>query len=320
MNRGSFLFREEPHDVIARIFSRSLGVEGGVSARLLDGGMFNTTYLVEYGTPPQWAVLRLGPVERQRLLGFERGLMRAEERVCAVCRSLDLPCSRVLAVDCSRALVDRDYMIVDYIPSVPMCDAGLGRGEKERLYHELGRWLRRLHSVRGEGFGFVSRQLEGLSFPRWSEALSFEIADFTARLESAGGLTAAEGARVRGIYAQNAALFDEISEPRLLHTDMWEGNVLLDGGTHAILAVIDGDRAIFGDPDFEFASPWGQVPPLREGYGFEPVRDERREQRMRLYLAFYLALEAHVGLSEYNNPDLFRDRKRQLFEMLGTFA
>ena len=64
MNRGSFLFREEPHHVIARIFSRSLGVEGGVSARLLDGGMFNTTYLVEYGAPPQRAVLRLGPVER----------------------------------------------------------------------------------------------------------------------------------------------------------------------------------------------------------------------------------------------------------------
>ena len=96
--------------------------------------------------------------------------------------------------------------------------------------------------------------------------------------------------------------------------------MLLDGGTHAILAVIDGDRAIFGDPDFEFASPWGQVPPLREGYGFEPVRDGHRERRMRLYLAFYLALEAHVGLSEYNNPDLFRDRKRQLFEVLGTFA
>ena len=320
MNRGSFLFREEPHDVIARIFSRSLGEGDVTAARLLDGGMFNTTYLVGCGSPERLFVLRLGPVERQRLLGFERGLMRAEERVCAVCRSLDLPCSRVLAVDCSRALVDRDYMVVDYIPSVPMCDAGLGRGEKERLYHELGRWLRRLHSVRGEGFGFVSRQLEGLSFPRWSEALSFEIADFTARLESAGGLTAAEVARVRGIYAQNAALFDEISEPRLLHTDIWEGNVLLDGETHAILAVIDGDRAIFGDPDFEFASPWGQVPPLREGYGFEPVRDGHRERRMRLYLAFYLALEAHVGLSEYNNPGLFRDRRRQLFEVLGTFA
>ena len=320
MNRGSFLFREEPHDVIARIFSRSLGVEGGVSARLLDGGMFNTTYLVGCGSPERLFVLRLGPVERQRLLGFEGNLMRAEEYVCSVCRSLDLPCSRVLAVDCSRALVDRDYMIVDYIPSVPMCEAGLGRGEKERLYHELGRWLRRLHSVRGEGFGFVSRQLEGLSFPRWSEALNCEIADFTARLESAGGLTAAEGARVRGIYAQNAALFDEISEPQLLHTDIWEGKVLLDGGTHAILAVIDGDRAIFGDPDFEFASPWGQVPPLREGYGFEPVRDAHRERRMRLYLAFYLALEAHVGLSEYNNHGLFRDRKRQLFEVLGTFA
>ena len=28
----------------------------------------------------------------------------------------------------------------------------------------------------------------------------------------------------------------------------------LDRDTHAILALIDGDRAVYGDPDFEFAS------------------------------------------------------------------
>lgn len=318
MNTGSFLFREETMETISRIFSRSLGEGDVTAARLLDGGMFNTTYLVGCGSPERLFVLRLGPVERQRLLGFEGNLMRAEEYVCSVCCAAALPCSEVLAVDTSRTLVDRDYMIVSYIPSVPMCSAPLTREEKHALYLELGGFLRRLHSVEGTRFGFVSRLLEGVGFESWSGALYFEISDFTARLEVAGGLTAEEGERVRAAFAGNAELFDEITAPRLLHTDMWEGNVLLGRETHSILAVIDGDRAVFGDPDFEFASPWGSVPPLREGYGFEPVTDAHRERRMRLYLAFYLALEAHVGLSEYNNPDLFRDRRRQLFEVLDS--
>ena len=35
----------------------------------------------------------------------------------------------------------------------------------------------------------------------------------------------------------------------LFNTGLWEGNVLLDRDTHAILALIDGDRAVYGDPE-----------------------------------------------------------------------
>ena len=51
MNTGSFLFREETMETISRIFSRSLGEGDVTAARLLDGGMFNTTYLVGCGSP-----------------------------------------------------------------------------------------------------------------------------------------------------------------------------------------------------------------------------------------------------------------------------
>ncbi len=318
MNTASSLFQEVSPETISQLFAAALHGEPVREAALLDGGMFNTTYLVAYGARRRRAVLRLGPVNRERLLGFERNLMRAEEYVYSVCHSLGLPCSTVLACDCSRSLIDRDFMIVEYIPSVVMSEAGLDAGRRRELYLELGGYLKRLHSVEGESFGFVSRILEGRRFSRWSEALCFEIEDFTARLESRGGLDAAEAKAVRAAYYGSAALLDEISVPRLLHTDLWEGNVLLDRDTLGIKAVIDADRAVFGDPDFEFASPWGSVPPLREGYGLAWPPDEARERRMRLYLAFYLALEAHVGLTEYNNPDLYRDRKRQLMEVIAS--
>ena len=317
MNTGSSLFQEVPLRTISDLFSAALPRLGPVrEAELMSGGMFNTTYLVTCDGAR--CVLRLGPVHRERVLGFELDLMRAEEHVYSLCRGLGLPCSTVLACDCSRSLIGRDFMVVEYIPSVAMCDAGLDQPRRHELYLQLGRYLRRLHSVEGEGFGFVSRMLADRSFARWSEALCFEIGDFTSRLERWGGLSASEAESVRAAYRGHAALFDEITVPRLLHTDIWEGNVLLDRETGEILAVIDGDRAMFGDPDFEFASPWGSVPPLREGYGLPWPPDARRERRMRLYLAFYLALEAYVGLAEYNNPQLYRDRKRQLMEVISS--
>ena len=49
VNSGSWLFREEALEVIKAIFRRALGAETVREARLLDGGLFNTTYLVTYG-------------------------------------------------------------------------------------------------------------------------------------------------------------------------------------------------------------------------------------------------------------------------------
>ena len=49
VNSGSWLFREEPLEVIKAIFRRALGAETVREARLLDGGLFNTTYLVTNG-------------------------------------------------------------------------------------------------------------------------------------------------------------------------------------------------------------------------------------------------------------------------------
>lgn len=72
----SSLYRECSQEELAVLVAEALGTEMR-SARLLTGGMFNTTYLVEtegYGK----VVLRLGPVNRHLLMPFEHRLMEAE--------------------------------------------------------------------------------------------------------------------------------------------------------------------------------------------------------------------------------------------------
>ena len=60
MNTQSGLFQEISIEIIRDIFVHALHEEIIWEAVLLDGGLFNTTYLVEYGSFHKKAVLRLG--------------------------------------------------------------------------------------------------------------------------------------------------------------------------------------------------------------------------------------------------------------------
>ena len=323
MNFQSSLFREVSLEAIRKIFAGTLHEDSIREARLLDGGMFNTTYFVIYGQEgkERQAVLRLGPVNRERLMGFEENLMRAEEYVYDLCQEIGIPCSNVLACDTSRQLIDRDFMIVEYIPSVVMSNAPLTREQQDSLYFRLGEYLRQFHGVTGQSFGFVSRLLEGKAFSKWSDALAFEVEDMSGKLERAGGASPEEGEAIRRPFYEerNRKLLDEIQTPHLLHTDLWAGNVLLDRDTLEVKAIIDSDRAMFGDPDFEFSSPWMNIPPMEAGYGLEPPEtwSWQRKRRKLLYRSVYLLLEAYVGIGEYNNPQLYGERKEQLMETLA---
>ena len=100
-----------------------------------------------------------------------------------------------------------------------------------------------------------------------------------------------------------------------MHTDLWEGNVLLDEKSHEIVAIIDGDRAVFGDPEFEFASSWMNNDNLRKGYGKEKEADSKEKNiRKKLYEIFYLLIECYVGFAEYNNLEMYENSKEKIFD------
>lgn len=231
MDKTFRLFQEISFEEIQSIFARLLNERQVWEASLMDGGLFNTTYHVTYGMEGKEAVLRLGPVNRQFLMGHEENLMRAEVEVCRICAEHGIPCSKVLAWDCSRTTLDRDYMIVEYIPSIAMNKAELTEGERDALYQEMGAYLKCFHRIEGVCFGYVSRIIEGKCFSQWGDALLFEAEDILGRLEMHLGC---DGQEIREVFQRYKPLLDSVSPGRLLHTDMWEGNVLLDRETYAI--------------------------------------------------------------------------------------
>ena len=316
MNKESFLFQEVSHEDIQKIMDEALGYAGSFECRLLNGGLFNTTYLVECEGMVRY-VLRLGPVNRQLLLDFEHNLMNAECYVYSLCRQNGIPGSEVMCCDTSKKIIDRDFMIVKYIDSVSLCGAEITEKEKSEIYREVGRNTKTLHSIKSENFGRVSEVLQGIKFVSWAEYLLFEVRSILSKGRSVQLWDEAYQKRMEQFFIDNYMILDEVKSASLIHTDLWEGNVLIKSGK--CVAIIDPDRAIFGDVEMEFASPWMINDDFISGYG-EVNHSPGWRKKQKIYQVFFCLIDAYVWKFEYDQPQRTKELLDKIESIFNTVS
>ena len=112
VNSRSALYQPLTEAELVRVVAAGLHTRP-VSQKLLTGGLFNTTYLVNTAHCGK-VVLRMGPVNRHLLMPFEQHLMESEAQVYDLLAQRGVAASEILAVDLSKTVVDRDFMFVRY--------------------------------------------------------------------------------------------------------------------------------------------------------------------------------------------------------------
>lgn len=302
MNRASSIYREISLQELTHLMESHFGPQPGLQAHLLKGGLFNTTYLISLTSPKSEVVVRLGPVNRHLLMPFERNLMAAEAHVYQLCEQHGVPTSKVLILDTSRTLIDRDFMVVERIPGAAISELPLEETEKRELFRQMGKAARGMHDITGKKFGRVSQILEGGGFDSWKDAMLGEIACWKQVAKPFNLYSDSEFARIDATFARHAHLFDDVDRPRLAHTDLWAGNALAvkRDGKYELAAIIDADRAMFGDINFDFVRT-GDA--FIEGYGVPLDMSESAVIRRKLYLLLYHLLDGYVWIHQYNNPE-----------------
>ena len=301
---NSSLYLECSKKELADIVSETLQTEI-CAARLLTGGLFNTTYLVETEAYEK-VVLRLGPVNRHLLMPFEHRLMEAEEYVYSLCAKQGVPVSEILAIDVTKKMIDRDFMIVRYIPSRPMNEMVLSPQDKARICYDIGTATAKMHSITAPRFGRIVDVKEAGGFLSWSGALLHELNEWERVGHPAALFTEAEYDLIRRLFEWAVPFLDQIKEPHLVHTDLWLGNILIQTvGELQFAAIIDADRAIWGDPDFEFSSiRWTYTEKsFWDGYGPAPSQEYENQIRMGIYNLLNKLWNTYVYLCEYNQPE-----------------
>ena len=289
------------------------------SAVELDGGTYNSTFRVDLGAGDP-VVLRVAPAP-ERQFRSEREWMRNEHASVPYFAPIAGLLPRTLAVDFTHQVIGRDYVFQTLLDGVP-APQGLRAYPRPRwapFHRALAAVARQVHAVRGDRFGPVA----GPWFTTWSEAVVAGLRDCAADLDGAG-LDAADVRRVATAAERERTLLDGVAEPRLLHGDLWTGNLLLarDAPVPTITGVLDCDRTLWGDPEADWtlfvAERVRDAGAFHAAYGPRPDTPEARRRRL-FYRARHIAairLERH----RLGRKDTLQATFRELDGVLAALA
>ncbi|GIF13876.1 phosphotransferase family protein [Actinoplanes teichomyceticus] len=316
--------RQRP-DVLQAMIERAYGPgevpAGGDWCSELGHGWFNVAYRIRLRSGRE-VVLKIAPPPAVEVMTYERGAMATELTALRLIREhTTAPVPAVEYADRGHRLCDADWFVMPYIDADNL---GMLRDRhtpaQRAAYDEaLGALNRELNTIRGAAFG----PLAGPGFPTWRAAFTRMIEDVLGDGERRDVDLGHDYRMVREVIAAHAGALDEVTEPRFVEWDMWDNNVMVRDGR--IVAIIDHERALFGDPLIEAGFTGSEVPAYGDssafirGYGHGPSTPDERVRR-RLY-CLYLALIMTIETAYRNFPgtDNYDWARKRLDETMALF-
>ncbi|MFI0960128.1 phosphotransferase family protein [Streptomyces sp. NPDC021080] len=214
--------------------------------RVLSGGTYNAVEELTLTDGSRY-VLKVPPPPTVPALAYERRLLLSEAEFYRR--------AAVVGVPAPSPVGDRrdGHLLMTHCPGEPWAD--LPEGERGPLRRELGHLVARLHRVTGPGFGYPSGALGPLA-PDWRAAFT---GMYEAVLDDARDYGAWLPRPVDEVARTARTAFgalDEVTVPRLVHFDLWRGNILVERAETGprIGGLIDGERMFWGDPLADFVS------------------------------------------------------------------
>lgn len=244
-------------------------------AQEVGGGYFNSTFIVTT-VDGQRVILRVAPATGAHIYPNERSLMRREYNIQPYLAPIAPLIPQMFMADFTHRVIGRDYVFQSYVDGEVWAAVRdhLTPEELDAIRRQLGAIARRVNDVCGTAFGFPAPEP---AFATWSEALLDFLGGMRDELVRLGFPHEAATSLLRWIEAHRD-LFDEIREPRLMHGDLWPANVLIKrtASGPVITGVLDSERAMWGDPLFEWIYHLGTTHPAYwEGYGEREVHPVR---------------------------------------------
>jgi aminoglycoside phosphotransferase (APT) family kinase protein len=309
------LSAERAAPIVARHFGSQRSLK---SFEELREGYFNAAALLELDDG-QKLVLKATPPDEVKVMRYEKDLMRAEVesmRLVAACTAVPVP--QIQVYDTSRSLLPSDFFIMTCLPGVPFHKLrhDLPPEAQQQVERQMGRLTREMSVITGPAFGLWSQPCApGVS---WRDC-------FTAMLRN----VILDGQDIQVELDQPYEQFydrlerhfhtlETITQPRLVHWDLWDGNVFVDPQSLQITGLIDFERVMWADPLIEavFGRPDPQGAYVA-GYGGPLFEDPAEVTRRLLYNAYlFLIMTIEGYYRRYPTKDLENWARARLKETL----
>jgi len=269
----------------------------------MGAGLYNDSYRIEAGNGK--FVLRIAPPDDVPKLFYEIYMMKSEVNVHRLVRQhTNVPVPEIVYHDFTRDIIDRDYLVMEYLEG----NSGIFN-EKE-----LGEYVRQIHAIGSDKFGYSERAAP--MSESWPDIFKTYVKLILRDCLSCGVIDSSENDYFLSIYEKQGGVIGDV-EPSLLHLDLWSQNILTVDGR--ITAILDFDRGLYGDPELEFAvlDTYGySTPEFFEGYGKQRPADLEAQIRQRLYIVYELIKYAFIRVARGKSMPTGRSHVEQCKRIL----
>jgi aminoglycoside phosphotransferase (APT) family kinase protein len=292
-----------------------------LSFEAIPTGKHNTSYYV--GGAGADLVLRISPPDDAGFLFYERKMMAQEPQLHALLRAeTAVPVAEILAYDDARqsggrSLLDRDYLLMERLPGRPLTEARLTARQREGVLEQVGGYLAQMHALVADRYGYLGAHRPMVPQPTWVEAFAVMWNKLLDDVVACGGYTPDEADRLRRLLDIYRPHFERPVPASLLHMDVWGQNILVDGGGR-VTGLVDLDRALWGDPEIEYAvlDYCGiSEPAFWRGYGRGRDTSFPAQIRARFYLLYEVQKYIVIRIWRRNDLDGALQYKRQSFAL-----
>ncbi|WP_155375350.1 phosphotransferase family protein [Catellatospora vulcania] len=311
---------------IARLIRQCLGEHAVVAGHEeFTDGYFNAAHAVRLEDGRE-VVLKVAPDKGLTMLTYEVDLMHTEIEFFERAAAAGVPLPKMWHADAEGGV-----MVMDRLRGVSFEQAKQTMAAEQVLAvrHELGRIAAAVTAVTGERFGYPRRDGRTRS-ASWRESFLCFVDDILADATATDRPLPRPADEIRELVVCHAPLLDAVTVPALVHFDLWDGNVFVlpDGDGWRVEAVIDGERAFYGDPVAELVSliswvPDDQVAATVDGFLGRALTtaEQTRLTLYQIYLWLILVAETAVrGYPEKENGELLAFAGGRLAADLDTLA
>jgi aminoglycoside phosphotransferase (APT) family kinase protein len=280
-------------------------------------GKHNSSYYVR-GVGDEF-VLRISPPDDAGYLFYERRMMAQEPQLHALIRAeTTVPVAEIVAYDDSRSHVDRDYLLMERLPGQPLTDARLSRRQRDGVLEQVGAFLAQMHALVSDRYGYLGAHHPMQPQSTWVDAFAVMWNQLLDDIVACGGYTPEEADALRHLLDVYRPYFDRPVAASLLHMDVYDQNILVGNGGR-VTGLVDLDRALWGDPEIEFAvlDYCGvSEPSFWRGYGRERDTSFPAQIRARFYLLYEVQKYIVIRIWRGKDPEAALQYKRQSFELV----
>lgn len=287
------------------------------SYKELTEGYFNVAYEVVLNGGRE-VVLKVAPAQDVRVMTHEKNIMYAE--VQAMEKAMEhggIPVPKVLGYDDSLTICKSPYFFMEKLEGSSLNEIkdSLTQEQIDSIHTETGKLCREINRIVCPCFGYPGQpEFQGtdwyIVFRRMLEAGIDDAVRGRVDLK----ISADELLRC---LERDKASFTEIKEPRLVHWDLWDGNIFVSDGR--ITGLIDWERCIWGDPLLEVGFRCHSDSDLfRKGYGVTGFTEP--EKRRILWYDIYLFILASLECEyrKYETMDMYHWANHMLTQLFSV--